>query len=166
MYDPVVGRMMGVDNLISDPTGTQFYNRYSYVWNNPLKWIDPSGNGGILPWDCLAEDPKFNFRFYAPPPVRDDGQAEWEEYQRLRAQYNLNLPAGGTVALGDCGGENWERSSTFSSSMRPIKKTIVANSPRRVPTSEATNTINQRPPKQHIPSSNVLSPERCASGLS
>jgi hypothetical protein len=36
--------MLAPDNLVSDPTNTQAFNRYSYVWNNPLKYTDPSGN--------------------------------------------------------------------------------------------------------------------------
>ncbi|WP_229214941.1 FG-GAP-like repeat-containing protein [Dyadobacter bucti] len=43
MYDPVVGRVLSVDNYVQDPYSTQSYNRYSYVMNNPLKYTDPSG---------------------------------------------------------------------------------------------------------------------------
>ena len=31
------------DPFTADPTNTQDYNRYSYVNNNPLTYIDPSG---------------------------------------------------------------------------------------------------------------------------
>jgi RHS repeat-associated protein len=41
MYDPVVGRMLSVDNYTHG--GSQGYNRYSYVLNNPLRYTDPSG---------------------------------------------------------------------------------------------------------------------------
>ncbi|KAA0992689.1 polymorphic toxin type 23 domain-containing protein [Dyadobacter aurulentus] len=43
MYDPVVGRVLSVDNYVQDGYSTQGYNRYSYVNNNPLKYTDPSG---------------------------------------------------------------------------------------------------------------------------
>ncbi|RYG50005.1 MAG: hypothetical protein EOO01_11670, partial [Chitinophagaceae bacterium] len=43
MYDPVVGRVLSVDNYVQDPYSTQGYNRYSYVMNNPLIASDPSG---------------------------------------------------------------------------------------------------------------------------
>ncbi len=43
MYDPLLGRMLSPDNLLQNPLSTQSYNRYSYVENNPLKYIDPSG---------------------------------------------------------------------------------------------------------------------------
>ncbi len=39
-YDPLIGRFMSVDGV--DPTP----NPYSYVSNNPMKYIDPTGNVG------------------------------------------------------------------------------------------------------------------------
>lgn len=43
IYDPILGRMLSPDNYVQDPLFSQSYNRYSYVWNNPLKYTDPSG---------------------------------------------------------------------------------------------------------------------------
>ncbi len=43
LYDPVVGRMLSVDNNIQAPGYTQNYNRYSYALNNPLRYTDPDG---------------------------------------------------------------------------------------------------------------------------
>lgn len=42
-YDPIVGRMLSPDNYIQAPEFTQSLNRYSYCWNNPLSYTDPSG---------------------------------------------------------------------------------------------------------------------------
>lgn len=44
MYDPVVSRMLSPDNFVQAPDFSQSFNRYSYCWNNPLKYIDPTGN--------------------------------------------------------------------------------------------------------------------------
>lgn len=45
MYDANLGRFLSPDNFIQDPFNTQSFNRYGYVWNNPLKYVDPSGEG-------------------------------------------------------------------------------------------------------------------------
>jgi RHS repeat-associated protein len=47
MYDPLNGRMLSPDNIVQDNASTQGYNRYSYCFNNPLKFTDPSGNYAI-----------------------------------------------------------------------------------------------------------------------
>lgn len=43
LYDAKVRRFLSPDNYIQDPSNTQNFNRYGYVLNNPLKYIDPSG---------------------------------------------------------------------------------------------------------------------------
>jgi len=43
LYDPLVGRMLSPDIVIQDEQNSQAYNRYSYCFNNPLKYTDPSG---------------------------------------------------------------------------------------------------------------------------
>jgi hypothetical protein len=49
MYDPVTRRVISPDNYIQAPDYTQSFNRYSYCWNNPLKYTDPDGN--IITWN-------------------------------------------------------------------------------------------------------------------
>lgn len=44
VYDPYLQRFLSPDNYIQDMTNAQNYNRYSYCINNPLKYVDPSGN--------------------------------------------------------------------------------------------------------------------------
>lgn len=43
IQDPLLGRFASADPFITEPSSTQNYNRYSYVYNNPLSAIDPSG---------------------------------------------------------------------------------------------------------------------------
>lgn len=43
IYDPFIARFMSPDPFTQDPGNLQGYNRYSYVLNNPLKYVDPSG---------------------------------------------------------------------------------------------------------------------------
>jgi len=46
LYDPKLHRFMQPDNYIQDPYNSQNYNRYGYVLNNPLKYVDYSGEEG------------------------------------------------------------------------------------------------------------------------
>lgn len=43
VYDPIVGRFVSPDPWIQDLQNSQSFNRYSYVWNNPLRYTDPTG---------------------------------------------------------------------------------------------------------------------------
>lgn len=43
IYDPKLARFMQADPFIQAAANTQSYNRYSYLWNNPLNATDPSG---------------------------------------------------------------------------------------------------------------------------
>ena len=46
LYDPVLHRFLQPDNYVQDPFNTQNFNRYGYVLNNPLLYIDPTGEYG------------------------------------------------------------------------------------------------------------------------
>ena len=43
VYDPRIGRFVSADPFVPVPTMTGSYNRYAYVFNNPLSFTDPSG---------------------------------------------------------------------------------------------------------------------------
>lgn len=43
LYDPVIGRFFSPDPFVQAPDFTQNYNRYSYCLNNPVRYMDPSG---------------------------------------------------------------------------------------------------------------------------
>ncbi len=42
-YDPELGRFIQPDPFVQDPSDPQTLNRYSYVRNNPINFVDPSG---------------------------------------------------------------------------------------------------------------------------
>ena len=43
VYDPSIGRFISADPTVPDPLDSQSFNRYSYVYNSPLEYTDPSG---------------------------------------------------------------------------------------------------------------------------
>jgi RHS repeat-associated protein len=50
-YSPVFGRFLSADSIVPRPGDPQSLNRYSYVRNNPLILVDPSGMA-----ECAAGD--------------------------------------------------------------------------------------------------------------
>ena len=43
LYDPTTGRFLQPDPIVPDAGDPQAFNRYSYVLNSPLNFVDPSG---------------------------------------------------------------------------------------------------------------------------
>ncbi len=43
-YDPIIGRFISADTIVPNFADPQSLNRYSYVENNPLRYIDPTGH--------------------------------------------------------------------------------------------------------------------------
>jgi RHS repeat-associated protein len=43
-YDPQLGRFISADTIVQAPYDPQSLNRYSYCRNNPINYIDPTGN--------------------------------------------------------------------------------------------------------------------------
>ncbi len=52
VYDPTVGRFISADPTVPDPLFSQAFNRYSYVYNSPLEYTDPSGFSNVNPATC------------------------------------------------------------------------------------------------------------------
>jgi RHS repeat-associated protein len=63
-YSSYLGRFISADTLVPKPSDAQAYNRYSYVHNNPLKHIDPTGHqcgkGPFAHEDCGTPTPRPN----------------------------------------------------------------------------------------------------------
>lgn len=50
MYSPSLGRFVSADTVIPNPGNPQDLNRYAYVRNSPLAYVDPDGQ---FPWPLL-----------------------------------------------------------------------------------------------------------------
>jgi len=49
-YDPEIGRFISPDSIVQSPFDPQTLNRYTYVRNNPIKYVDPSGHVWFIPF--------------------------------------------------------------------------------------------------------------------
>jgi RHS repeat-associated protein len=47
-YDPALGRFLQPDPIVPEPGNPQALNRYAYVYNNPLRYTDPSGHVPVI----------------------------------------------------------------------------------------------------------------------
>ena len=51
-YDPVAGRFLSIDPVVTDANTGGSFNRYTYANNSPYKYIDPDGRAVETPWDA------------------------------------------------------------------------------------------------------------------
>ena len=47
LYDPVIGQFISPDSVTPAPMSAQDISRYAYVYNNPFRYIDPSGHSSV-----------------------------------------------------------------------------------------------------------------------
>ena len=101
LYDPVIARFFSPDNFVQAPGFTQSYNRYSYCLNNPLQWVDPSGEDILDPWyrdaigivrwtDSEFKMPKGGFFLGSEGVFTNDGEMRY--YYADGRVSNLKLP--------------------------------------------------------------------------
>lgn len=48
-YDPGLGRFLSADTIVPELANPQSLNRYSYVYNNPMVYTDPTGHDAMGP---------------------------------------------------------------------------------------------------------------------
>ena len=65
-YDPRLGRFISPDTIIPDPTNPEAANRYSYGYNSPLTYVDPTGHD---PESSTPEDRAEAQNTDPPPPT-------------------------------------------------------------------------------------------------
>lgn len=98
IYDPVLARFLSPDPMVQAPDFTQSFNRYSYCWNNPFKYTDPSGEslvgailiaGGI----SLAAD-------LVSTALSDGGIESWSLHSGISSTVEGMISGGVTYGIG------------------------------------------------------------------
>jgi RHS repeat-associated protein len=91
VQDPALGRFLSADPFIPDPMSTQSYNRYSYVQNNPLTLVDPSGFTDERDPSDAAQPAYWSDEWW---------DQEWEEWER--GLQGCTTSAGGSLTEFGC----------------------------------------------------------------
>jgi len=119
----VIGRFLQPDTIVPEPANPQSLNRYSYVYNNPLRYTDPTGHRvdfqhpGTLenPSSCDNVGPTHpECGSLLPPPPTDNSELDIAPVGEISVTVPRIGPGNGwltvgAVALGlctqfDCGG--------------------------------------------------------------
>jgi len=114
MYDPVLGRFLSPDPYVQAPDFSQNFNRYSYCFNNPLIYTDPSGEIAWVPFAIGAV-----IGSYMGGTVANDGNfnpAKWDWNSGKTWGYMLG---GGTI-----GGTSAAAGAAIASSGLPMANTL------------------------------------------
>lgn len=78
-----LNRFASADTIVPDTNNPQSFNRFSYVRNNPLKLIDPSGHGECgSPWEQTCNEPQYDLTGWLPGAMRRGAQAEQLDLMR------------------------------------------------------------------------------------
>ncbi|MGH2537514.1 MAG: RHS repeat-associated core domain-containing protein, partial [Candidatus Promineifilaceae bacterium] len=106
-YVPAVGRFASADSIVPDNENPEAFNRYSYSYNNPVNFVDPSGH------DPLDEQWRAAFQ------AAHNRSPEW--YDRLIRLFSLAFP------------DEWDWSAFYSpdGALRGTDqlRTILGNAP-------------------------------------
>ena len=101
VYDPILGRFLSPDPIVQAPTNSQSWNRYSYVFNSPLVYTDPSGYCAATGHAPLpGQKESITTCYKSPSPAQQDfndflsGQEDdWMRWEQERnATYGYNVP--------------------------------------------------------------------------
>ncbi len=97
-YDASLGRFISPDSLVPEPANPQSLNRYSYVKNNPFRYIDPTGHepDDIGCWWCAYQS-----------GLGSIGDPSHSSSQALSTLGNIYADAIGPSMHGDLSGTNF-----------------------------------------------------------
>jgi RHS repeat-associated protein len=103
-YDPALGRFTSADSLVPEAGNPQAWDRYAFVYNNPVRYVDPSGH-------LVCSDPHV-----AEGDCSDEGAGLWRYDISLIGKWskeNRLVAQKAAYALGsklseEIGGTPWE----------------------------------------------------------
>lgn len=95
VYDPLIARMLSADPVTTDPDNLQSYNRYSYVINNPLRLVDPSGYSFE---DDVGVYIEFNSNGAFNIGVGNSGDGDYEKLGIYNPQFNFEFDYGSLLS--------------------------------------------------------------------
>ena len=135
-YDPAIGRFVSPDSIVPAPGNPQSLNRFSYVYNNPLRFVDPTG----LTPEAEGWDEAWADRFAAAHGGQRPTWSDWMDYQ-----HSLLNPGSGPG--GDWTDQDWANHS-------PTPVPAPTPDPRPAPSGEThrpTSTPASTPSPQPAP---------------
>ena len=135
-YDPAIGRFCSPDSMVPAPGNPQSLNRFSYVYNNPLRFVDPTG----LTPEAEGWDEAWADRFAAAHGGQRPTWSDWMDYQ-----HSLLNPGSGPG--GDWTDQDWANHS-------PTPVPAPTPDPRPAPSGEThrpTSTPASTPSPQPAP---------------
>jgi len=127
-YLPELRRFISADTIVPDPGNPQAFNRYAYVYNNPIKLVDPTGHetdctAGI----CDIEPPP-------PPPPPPEESLVRQLTKLLNKLLNGNLGEKQVERNQERQQATLEATSTSTSTPSPTSTSSPSATPEPTPT--------------------------------
>ncbi|MCL5264637.1 MAG: RES domain-containing protein [Chloroflexi bacterium] len=102
-YDASLGRFVSPDTIVPDPRNPQSLNRYSYVYNSPLKYVDPTGHNPMWPlmvaMHLAAQEVATDFYTIHFDPNATEGQRQ--KAMGRMSDYAMMFAVDGPLPVGD-----------------------------------------------------------------
>ena len=116
LYDPLLRRFLNADENIQDPHNTQNYNKYGYVFNNPLMYNDPSGELAFLP--ALIIGAIVGFTSYTVGLIVTDSLYRWNLKDAFKATFWSTVSAAVTFGIGEVFSTTLKTGFTIAESLK------------------------------------------------
>jgi RHS repeat-associated protein len=106
-YDAAMGRFVCADTIVPSPGNPQSLNRFSYTYNNPLAYVDPSGHDAGMPLSYVPGVGDVEYYDYGGTRVKVVGMATSKSVSALgagglatRPKIESLIDQGSTVTVG------------------------------------------------------------------